>query len=59
MANTAALRLSQTDRTISFTLTLPRLFRVPALRADRAADLNAERPYHLDEAAFFAQRPLT
>lgn len=58
MTSTAALRLSQTERTISFTLTLPRLRISPVPRAKRAAAPTAGRPYRLNEAAFFIQRPL-
>ena len=58
MNSTAALRLCQTERTISFTLTLPR----PRLRLPRrekpAAALRPERTYTLSDAAFFAQKPL-
>lgn len=58
MTNTAALRLAQTERTISFTLTLPRLRISPVPRAKRAAAPIAGRPHRLSEAAFFTQRPL-
>lgn len=57
-SSTAALRLCQTERTISFTLTLPRPHLRPLFRAKPSAALHPERAYTLNEAAFFAQKPL-
>lgn len=56
--STAALRLCQTERAISFTLTLPRPRPRPLFRAKPSAALRPERVYTLNEAAFFAQKPL-
>ena len=55
MTDTAALRLDRTERTISFTLTLPR----PRLRPrQHRREIRRERVYTLGEAAYFTQRPL-
>ena len=58
MSSPAALRLCQTERTISFTLTLPRPRLRSPFRAKPSAALRPERAYTLNEAAFFAQKPL-
>lgn len=57
MTTTAFLSLRQTERTVSFTLTLPRFH--PGRKRRRTAALPLrEQPHTLSEAAFRIQRPL-
>ncbi len=56
MTNTAAIQLRQTERAITFTLTLPRPWarRRPL---PKVVEPRRERPFGLTEAAYAAQRP--